>query len=107
MGTRVVARKCMEGWLGGARKKTKGVTAREGGMSCEGVVGGRGICVPEMDALRLARKWKKVPSGDVGNSPGKTSEKLKTALMGEELDSSRGEEQKAKRLEGRWPKPVR
>jgi hypothetical protein len=44
--------------------------------------------VPERDALRLARKWKEVPSEDAGNSPGKTSEKLKTASTGEELDSS-------------------
>jgi hypothetical protein len=52
--------------------KTKGVTMREGGMSGDGVGVGRGICVPERDALRLARKWKEVSSGDAGNYPGKT-----------------------------------
>jgi hypothetical protein len=45
----------MEGWLRGARMKTKGVTMRERGISGDGVGGGRGICVPEMEALRLAR----------------------------------------------------
>jgi hypothetical protein len=39
VGIRVVARKCMEGWLRGARMKTKGVTMREGEMSGEGVGG--------------------------------------------------------------------
>jgi hypothetical protein len=37
----------MEGWLRGARMKTKGVTMREGGMSGEGVEGRRGICARE------------------------------------------------------------
>jgi hypothetical protein len=41
-----------------------------------------------MDALRLARKWKEMSSGDAGNSPGKTSEESKTVSTGEELDSS-------------------
>ncbi len=45
-------------------------------MSGDGIRGGRGIYVPEMDA-KLARKWKEMSSGDVGNSPGKTSKELK------------------------------
>ncbi len=50
--------------------KTKGVVMREGGMSGEAGGGGRRICVPQMDFLRLVKKWEEVSSGEARNSLG-------------------------------------
>jgi hypothetical protein len=75
---------------------------RERRMSDKRRGGGRGIWAPERVMFEVAEEMGKVSSGEARNSPGKTSWGLKTTSAGEELDSSWGEERKARRHQGRW-----